>query len=143
MIMAFDPISAVLDVGGKILDKIFPDAGDREKAKLEMLRMAQEGQFKEMEIQLSAILAEAKSSDPLTSRARPGFLYVIYILILSSIPMGILSAFSPETSIDIIKGFQLWLEAIPESLISLFGVDFLGYCGSRSWDKTKILSVKK
>ena len=141
--MSFDPISAVLDVGGKILDKIFPDAGDREKAKLEMLRMAQEGQFKEMELSLSAIVMEAKSSDPWTSRARPGFLYVIYILILSSIPMGVLFAIDPEISKAIIEGFKLWLEAIPESLIQLFGVGFLGYTGGRTFEKVKLIGVKK
>jgi len=38
-----------------------------------------------MQISLSAIMAEANSHDPWTSRARPTFLYVIYGVILLSV----------------------------------------------------------
>jgi hypothetical protein len=133
--MSLDPITAVLNIGGKVLDKFFPNAEEREKAKIELIRMTQEGELKELEIQLSAILAEAKSSDPWTSRARPAFLYVCYILILASIPMGVLSAFNPAGAVEIINGFKLWLAAIPEPIITLMGVGYLGYTGARSWDK--------
>jgi hypothetical protein len=38
-------------------------------------------------------LAEAQSADPWTSRARPNFLYVMYILLPTALPTGVLSAF--------------------------------------------------
>jgi len=133
--MAIDPLTAVLGIGGKVLDKFFPDAGERDKAKAELLKMTMEGQFREAEIQLSAIIAEAKSADPWTSRARPSFLYVCYILLLSAIPMGIVAAISPENATAIISGFQGWLSAIPEPIITLMGVGYLGYTGARTWDK--------
>lgn len=38
--MAFDPVTAIADIGGKILDKIFPNPAERDlaKAKLEEIR---------------------------------------------------------------------------------------------------------
>lgn len=33
--MALDPISAVLEVGGKLIDKFWPDAGEAERARLQ------------------------------------------------------------------------------------------------------------
>ena len=130
-------IGSVFDFGSKVIDKIFPDAGERERAKIELIKAQSEGQLKELEIQLSAILAEASSSDPWTSRARPSFLYVVYILILSSIPMGVLYAFSPETAQAISIGFSEWLKSIPSDIIDLFQYVMLGYIGGRSFEKLK------
>lgn len=130
-------IGSVFDFGSKVIDKIFPDASERDKAKLELIKVQADGQLKELEIQLSAILAEANSADPWTSRARPSFLYVVYVLILSSIPMGILYAFSPETAQAISLGFSEWLKAIPSDIIDLFQYVMLGYIGGRSFEKLK------
>ena len=33
--MALDPVTAVLDVGGKLIDKFWPDANETEKAKIQ------------------------------------------------------------------------------------------------------------
>ena len=84
-----------------------------------------------------SILAEASSTDPWTSRARPSFLYVIYVMILMSIPMGVLSAFEPQMADAIASGMQKWLEAIPEDLYVLFGIGYVGYAGARTWEKRK------
>ncbi len=134
----------VLGIGKAILggidtvaDKFFVDAADKEKFKLEARKMAMEGEFKKSEIQLSAILAEAQSSDPWTSRARPSFMYVIYTLILFAIPMGILTIFSPTSAAALTAGVTAWLKAIPTELYTLFGVGYLGYTGARSYDKGK------
>jgi len=134
--MSFDPITAALDIGGKLIDKIFPDPEQRDKAKLEMIKAQQDGQFREIEVQMSAIIAEAKSADPWTSRARPSFLYVMYIMILTAIPMGIVSAFRPEIAVQVANGMRAWLAAVPDSLWAVFGVGYTGYTVARSaWDK--------
>ena len=88
---------------------------------------------------MSAILAEAKSDDPWTSRARPSFLYTIYLLILAAIPIGILSAFKPEMATQIASGMQAWLGAIPDTLWQVFGFGYLGYTGAREYGKSKLL----
>jgi len=116
-----------------IADKFFVDANEREAFKLKARELDQNGEFKGIELQLSAILEEAKSDDPWTSRARPTFLYVMYALILSSIPIGILSVFSPGSAEQIAIGMKSWLAAIPSDLWTVFGVGYLGYTGARSF----------
>jgi len=132
-------LSQLLPVVGEVIDRVVPDPKAREAAKLQLIQQAQEGKLKEVEHQLSAILAEAQSKDPWTSRARPTFLYVVYLLILTSIPMALVHAFNPELALRLIEGFHGWLAAIPESIITLFGVGYLGYTGARSYDKFKRL----
>lgn len=130
----------VIDIGLKLIDKLagfFPTPEDKAKAQLALMQLQQEGQLKEMEISMSAIIEEAKSPDPYTSRARPSFLYVVYILLLASIPMGIIYAINPLIAGDITLGFKAWLAAIPEPILQLFGVVMLGYVGGRSWEKVK------
>lgn len=89
------------------------------------------------ETRISVMVAEASSQDKWTSRARPSFLYVIYILLLTALPMGVLFAINPVMANNITYGFKLWLAAIPESLYALFGVGYLGYAATRSYDKGK------
>jgi len=130
-------IGGVVDLLSKGIDRIFPDKVEREKAKLALLQAQQAGELQELEISMSAILEEARSADPWTSRARPSFMYVMYTLILASIPMGVLFAVSPETSAGIAQGFQLWLGAIPDDMWWLFGAGYLGYTGARTFEKKK------
>ena len=86
---------------------------------------------------ISVMIAEASSQDKWTSRARPSFLYVMYIMILTAFPMGILYAYSPVTAKDVTVGVTEWLKAIPEPMWMLFGAGYLGYVGARSYDKRK------
>lgn len=134
-----DPVigGGLLKLGSTILDKIFPDPEQRARAQIELMKAEKEGQLAEAKLQMSAILAEAQSNDPWTSRARPSFMYVMYIMILACIPMGILAAFHPEVAIKIAEGMKNWLTAIPEELWTVFGVGYLGYTGARSFEKTK------
>ena len=130
-------ISGLFGIGGKLIDKLFPDPEQKAKAQLELLRMQQAGELDEMKTQLSAIIADAQSQDPWTSRARPSFLYVVYILLWWSIPMGILTIFSPESAAKFTEGFGLWMKVIPDPILQLFGVVMTGYVLGRSWEKVK------
>ncbi len=134
-----DPITigSIFTIGGKIIDKLFPDPEQKAKAQLELLAMQQSGELEGVKVQLSAIIAEAQSADPWTSRARPSFLYVVYILLLSAIPMGVLTVFNQGAALDLTTGFKAWLGAIPDSILTLFGTVMTGYVLGRSWEKTK------
>lgn len=134
-----DPITigSIFNIGGKIIDKLFPDPEQRAKAQLELLKMQQQGDLDEVKVQLSAIIAEAQSPDPWTSRARPSFLYVVYILLLWSIPMGVLAIFRPDAAVAFTAGFKGWMGAIPDSILTLFGTVMTGYVLGRSWEKVK------
>lgn len=134
-----DPVTigGIFSIGGKLIDKLFPDPEQKAKAQLELLRMQQAGELEDMKTQLSAIIAEAQSSDPWTSRARPSFLYVVYVLLLWSIPMGVLAIFKPDAAAAFTVGFKAWMSAIPEPVLTLFGVVMTGYVAGRSWEKVR------
>jgi hypothetical protein len=55
------PIGALLDIGGKILDKVFPDPIQAEQAKLKLLEMQQNGE-------LAQIAADTAEQQELTKR---------------------------------------------------------------------------
>lgn len=138
-------LDSILNLGGKIIDKIWPDKiaqeAERAKAQLALIQLQQNGEFKELEERMKAIVTEASSSDPWTSRARPSFMYVMYIMILGSIPIGILTVFNPDAATKIATGMGMWLKAIPEDMWFLFGAGYLGYTYQRG--KEKIMGVSK
>lgn len=120
-----------------IIDKIIPDKEARAKAKLELLALQGTQEMQMIEAQLQAIVAEANSHDPWTSRARPSFLYVMYVLLLAALPMGVLSAFDPASARAIAAGMNAYLAGLPDSLYALFGTGYLGYTAARQWGKVK------
>lgn len=132
-------ITPLLSMGSKLIGNLFPDPAERAKAEAEMARMQQQGELRELEVSMSAIVMEAQSKDPWTSRARPAFLYVMYIMILAAIPMGFLFAWRPEIAQAVILGVQGWLNAIPPEMWGLFGAGYLGYVNKRSQDKQTAL----
>ena len=130
-------IDSLIGPIASIIDKIIPDKEARAKAKIELLALEGSHELKQIEARLSAIVAEANSKDPWTSRARPSFLYVMYAMILFGLPMGVLAAFSPQTSQDIGNGITSYLRGLPEELYALFGTGYLGYTAARQWGKAK------
>lgn len=48
-----EPISAILGVGMKLLDKFFPDPEQKAKAQLELLQMQQNGELKQLEADIA------------------------------------------------------------------------------------------
>lgn len=56
-----DPISAILNIGGKLIDKFFPDPEQKAKAQLELLQMQQNGE-------LARIAADTAEQQELTKR---------------------------------------------------------------------------
>lgn len=120
-----------------IIDKIIPDKEARARAKLELLKLEGTQELETIEARMTAIVAEANSHDPWTSRARPSFLYVMYVMILWALPMGILAAFKPAMAQGIAAGMNSYLGGLPEPLYALFGTGYLGYTAARQWGKIK------
>lgn len=69
--MSLDPISAALDIGGKLIDRLWPNPTDAAKAKLELLKMQQEGDLAVITGQLAINQEEAKNSNVFVSGWRP------------------------------------------------------------------------
>ncbi len=116
-----------------LIDKIIPDPKARDAAKLELLKLQNSQDLDILRNQLSAVLAEAQSADPWTSRARPSFLYVMYTMLLWAIPMGLIAAIRPEAAANIANGMNAYLTGLPEPLYALFGTGYLGYTVARQW----------
>lgn len=81
--------------------------------------------------------ADPWTEDLWTRRARPTFLYVMYALLLFSIPVGLIAAVQPATATAIAHGMGAYLSAIPDPLYALFATGYLGYTAARSWGKAK------
>jgi hypothetical protein len=71
-------IGSIFDFGSKVIDKLFPDKDAADRAKLEMLKLQQQGEFKELELQFELAKAqigvnteEAKSTNVFVSGWRP------------------------------------------------------------------------
>lgn len=115
------------------------------EAKAELEKMKQDLESKkalaEVEIEkarLSVMVAEASSPDKWTSRARPSFMYVIYIMLLASLPFAGFTVYDEASALKYVQGFHNWLNAIPTELYTLFGAGYLGYAGLRTYEKKKV-----
>ena len=130
-------LEGVIGPVAKLIDKIIPDPQARDRAKLELLKLQGDQDMAAIAQQMQAIIAEAQSPDPWTSRARPSFLYAMYALILWAIPMGLIAAVNPGMADGIARGMTAYLRGIPEELYALFGTGYLGYTAARTWGKVK------
>ena len=135
--MALEPLTAGMELISKAIDRFVPDPAAAAQAKLAMYQAERAGDLDMIKTSLSAIIADSQSTDPWTSRARPSFLYVVYIMLLMGIPMGFVSAYDPAVAVAVATGFKAWLTAIPDSLYILFGTVMTGYGIQRTYEKVK------
>ena len=82
-------------------------------------------------------VAPAASPDAWASRARPTFLYVMYLLLLCAVPLGVVAGFSPVAAQAMTAAMTGYLGALPEPLYALFGTCYLGYTAARQWGKLR------
>ena len=74
--MAFDPVSAALDIGGKLIDRLWPDPTQAAAAKLELLKLQQSGDLAQITGQLEINKAEAQNSSVFVAGWRPAIGWV-------------------------------------------------------------------
>ena len=122
----------------RIIDKLIPDPQAKAAAQLEAMRMAQAGEFKELDNQLQRDLAqiavnqtEAASPDAFKSSWRPGAGYVCVL--------GLAYQFLLQPLLAWLSGLQGW--PVPPvldlgSLMTLLG-GMLGLGGMRTSEKLK------
>lgn len=130
------PLGALLDIGGKLIDKFFPDPEQKAKAQLELMQMQQNGEL----AKINADIAEAQeitkrweadmSSDSwLSKNIRPIALIAIFTAYFLFTAM---SAFGYNAQ---------------ESYVNLLGswgqIVFLAYFGGRTIEKCIEMKSKK
>ncbi|AUW58058.1 hypothetical protein C1T17_08000 [Sphingobium sp. SCG-1] len=120
-----------------IVDRVVTNRQAANRVKLELLTLAASRQGEDAAADTSALMAEVSARDLWTSRARPTFLYVIYALLLWSIPMGLIAGVRPDVADAIARGMTGYLHGLPEPLYALFGTGYLGYTAARMWGKVK------
>src|SRR3990172_6853045 len=101
------------------------------------LKLAElEGKIEEGRV--SVLVAEASSSDKFTSRARPSFMYVFYIVVLClTLAAPFVGIFFPAQMMQFYANVQYGFKAIPDIMWQTFGVGYLGYVAAREYGKTK------
>lgn len=133
------PALGILEIGGRILDKVIPDTAARDAAKLELARLEQAGAFKQTDVlaasdakQADVNAIEAQNPNLFVSGWRPatgwvcvgGLTYQVVVRPLISWVMENLYQWAPAPALE------------TETLMTLlFGL--LGLAGYRTIEKTK------
>lgn len=139
--MGFDitGIGSIFDFGGKLIDKFWPNKADADRAKLELLKMQQDGEFRELEAVLEIAkqqtvvnTAEAQSGSNFRGGWRPFIGWVcgaglLYSFLVRPIATGIVQFWHP--------GFVM-PETGSAELFTLLG-GMLGLAGLRSYEKPR------
>jgi hypothetical protein len=69
--MALDPVTALFEVGSKVLDRVLPDPAQQAAAKLELMKLQQNGELAQITGQMDINKVEAASSSIFVSGWRP------------------------------------------------------------------------
>ena len=80
--MALDPVTAVLDIGGKLIDRMWPDPAQAATAKLELIKLQQSGDLAQMTGQLEINKVEAANANMFVSGWRPAIGWVCALALL-------------------------------------------------------------
>ncbi len=87
---------------------------------------------------ISVMVAEASSPDPWTSRARPSFMYVFYLLLIVLVLFApLVGVFFPLQMAQFYTNVAAGFKAIPEAMWWTFTTGYLGYTAARQYGKTK------
>jgi hypothetical protein len=130
------PLGALLDIGGKILDKVFPDPAQAEQAKLKLLEMQQNGELAriaadtaEQQELTKRQEADMASDSTLSKNIRPATL--VFILFVYS-AFAMMSAWDIEVNNNYVELLGQW-----GMLIMSF------YFGGRTLEKIMDMKAKK
>lgn len=81
--MAADPLTAALNLGGQLIDRLWPDPEKRDQAKLALMEMAQKGELAEFTGRAEIVKTEAASSHWLAANWRPLTMLTFVALIVA------------------------------------------------------------
>lgn len=101
--MSLDPVTALLDVGGKLIDKLFPDPTQRDAARYQLLQLEQQGELAKLsqevalaKTQTDTNTEEAKSPNWFVAGWRPyigwvcgtglAYQFLVYPILIAFVP---------------------------------------------------------
>jgi len=137
--MAFDPTTALLDIGSKVIDRLWPDPTQAAAAKIELLKMQQTGELAQLAAntdlakgQLDVNKAEAGNGSLFTSGWRPfvgwtcGAAFAYKFVLAPFIVLGLTAA-----------GHPISLPVLDFTEMSTILLGMLGLGGMRTVEKIK------
>jgi hypothetical protein len=129
------PLTAILDIGGKILDKVFPDPAQAEQAKLKLLEMQQNGELAKMQAEIAESQEVTKrwesdmaSDSWLSKNIRPMALIAIFA---GYFLFAMMSAFGYDATESYVQLLGQWGQIV-----------FLAYFGGRTVEKVMDMKAK-
>jgi hypothetical protein len=127
--MAIDPVSAALDIGGKLIDRLWPDPAQKAAAQLELLKLEKSGDLQQIMGQMRINEIEAASSSVFVAGWRPAVGWVCVI--------GLSYTFLLQPLLSWLSAINGW--AVPPALdmgdlLTLLG-GMLGLSGLRTFEK--------
>lgn len=137
-----NPLTAIEDIGGKLIDHFFPDPNEAAEKKIELAKLAQQGDFKELDTfkalataQAAINQAEASSGNPFAADWRPFVGYVCgvafaYAFVLQPFLQFVIVAFGIHLDVSKLPDLN-----ISEMMPVLLGM--LGLGGMHSFEKVK------
>ena len=133
-------LGSVFALGKTIIDKVWPDKVEAEKAKLKLFEMTQAGEFKELEaelekarMQVAVNVEEARSGSNFRGGWRPFVGWtcgvgLAYAVLIQPLATGLIQAFVPD-----MKTFAMPNVQTDALMALLFGM--LGLGGYRTYEK--------
>lgn len=80
---AFDPITAALNVGERLIEKLFPDPAEKARAQVALLELAQRGELADLTARAEIVKTEAASEHWLAANWRPLLMLTFGALIVA------------------------------------------------------------
>ena len=130
------PLTAILDIGTKLIDKLIPDPEAKAKAQLELVKLQQEGELAKMQADIAEAQevtkrweADMSSDSWLSKNIRP--MTLVFILIVYC-AFALMSAWKIDVNESYVKLLGEWGQLI-----------MLAYFGGRTAEKIIEMKAKK
>jgi uncharacterized membrane protein (DUF106 family) len=130
------PLTAILDIGTKIIDKLIPDPEAKAKAQLELVKLQQEGELAKMQADIAEAQeitkrweADMSSDSWLSKNIRPMALIAIFGAYFL---FAMMSAFGYDANQNYVQLLGQWGQIV-----------FLAYFGGRTAEKIIEMKAKK
>ena len=132
-----DPISALLNIGNTLIQRIFPDPAQAAQAQLALLKMQQDGDLAAISGQMDINKVEASSSSIFVSGWRP------FCGWICGLGLGYVAILEPIARlVATLVGYTGDFPAIDTTLTMQVLLGMLGMGGLRSLDKAKGVASK-
>lgn len=130
------PLTAILDIGTKLIDKLIPDPEAKAKAQLELVKLQQEGELAKMQADIAEAQeitkrweADMSSDSWLSKNIRPMALIAIFGAYFL---FAMMSAFGYDANQNYVQLLGQWGQIV-----------FLAYFGGRTAEKIIEMKARK